>query len=164
MNAKQMTADLEANGGTDGGNRSDRSNSPDHSGVNDAVLATRASLGLDRWVQYVFVVVAAFFLWFLDKVATLVWQNFAEPPTVTITAVAAVISISGTVALYRNERAHTMVSDVVAELAKVSWPSRKETYASTIIVIVTSLIAASVVGAFDFVWSFLTDLLYKHKV
>jgi len=165
MNPKHMTADLEANGGTDtegGEGHGDRN--PDQSGVNSAVLTTRASLGLDRWVQYVFVVVAAFFLWFLDKVATLVWQNFAEPPSVVITAAAAVISIGGTVALYRNERAHTLVTDVVSELAKVTWPSRKETYASTIVVIVTSLIAAGVVGAFDFVWSFLTDLLYKHKV
>jgi preprotein translocase subunit SecE len=165
MNAKHMTADLEANGGTDtDGGSGNQPNDPDRSGVNDAVLTTRASLGLDRWVQYVFVVVAAFFLWFLDKVATLVWQNFAEPPSVAITAVAAVISIGGTVALYRKERAHTLVADVVTELAKVTWPSRKETYASTIVVIVTSLIAAGVVGAFDFVWSFLTDLLYKHKV
>jgi preprotein translocase subunit SecE len=127
-------------------------------------VAPTASLGLSRWVQYVFVVVAAVLLWFLDKVGTLVWQNFAEPPTVTITALAAVISISGTVALYRTERAHDLVTDVVIELSKVTWPTRRETYASTIVVIVTSLIAAAIVGAFDFVWSYFTDLLYKHKV
>jgi preprotein translocase subunit SecE len=128
------------------------------------VVTSAASLGLSRWVQYVFVVAAAIMLWFLDKAGTLVWQNFAEPPTVLITALAAVISISGTVAVYRNQRAHHLVTDVVLELSKVSWPTRKETYASTIVVIVTSLIAAAVVGAFDFVWSYFTDLLYKHKV
>jgi preprotein translocase subunit SecE len=127
-------------------------------------VTSTASLGLSRWVQYVFVIVAAVMLWFLDKVGTLVWQNFAEPPTVAITAMAAVISISGTVAVYRNERAQHLVTDVVLELSKVTWPTRKETYASTIVVIVTSLIAAAVVGAFDFVWSYFTDLLYKHKV
>jgi preprotein translocase subunit SecE len=77
---------------------------------------------------------------------------------------AAVVSVAATIALYRNERSQTLVIDVVAELSKVTWPSRKETYASTVVVIVTSLIAAGVVGAFDFVWSFFTDLLYKHKV
>jgi preprotein translocase subunit SecE len=121
-------------------------------------------LGLSRWVQYVFVVAAAFLLWFLDKVATLVWQNFAEPPRPVITAGSALIALGIALALYRNERANTLVTEVVTELAKVSWPSRKETYASTIVVIVTSLIAAAVIGAFDFVWSFFTDLLYKHKV
>jgi len=122
------------------------------------------ALGLTRWVQYVFVVGAALSLWFLDKVATLVWQNFAEPPPALITAGSVIISIGATIALYRNERAHTLVAEVVAELAKVTWPTRKETYASTIVVIITSLLAAGIVGAFDFVWSFLTDLLYKHKV
>jgi len=158
MNAKEMTADPEAPGGPG----SEREPPPDASGAIET--HTRGSLGLTRWVQYVFVVTAAFFLWFLDKVATLVWQNFAEPPAVVITALSAVIAIGATVSLYRNERAHTLVVDVVAELAKVTWPSRKETYASTIVVIVTSLIAAAIVGAFDYVWSFLTDLLYQHKV
>jgi preprotein translocase subunit SecE len=127
-------------------------------------VSSTASLGLTRWVQYVFVVVALLLLWFLDKVGTLVWQNFAEPPTVAITALAAVISVSGTVAVYRNERAHDLVTDVVVELSKVTWPTRKETYSFTVVVIITSLIAAAVVGAFDFVWSYFTDLLYKHKV
>ena len=107
---------------------------------------------------------AAFLLWFLDKVGTLVWQNFAEPPAVIITAASVVISVVATIAVYRNAAAHHLVAQVVAELAKVTWPSRKETYASTIVVIITSLIAAGIVGGFDFVWSFFTDLLYKHKV
>jgi preprotein translocase subunit SecE len=136
----------------------------DYSGGAIESTGTSTVLGLTRWIQYVFVVGAALLLWFLDKVATLVWQNFAEPPTATITAASVVISIAATIAVYRNATAHTLVAQVVAELAKVTWPSRKETYASTIIVIITSLIAAGVVGGFDFVWSFFTDLLYKHKV
>jgi preprotein translocase subunit SecE len=127
-------------------------------------VSSTASLGLTRWVQYVFVVGAAILLWFLDKTGTLVWQNFAEPPTLAISALAAVISVSTTIAVYRNEHAHDLVTDVVLELSKVTWPTRKETYSWTVVVIVTSLIAAAIVGAFDFVWSYFTDLLYKHKV
>lgn len=163
MNAKDMTADSEAptsaGGGDDGGFGG--SKRPE-GGIE--TLPVRATLGLARWVQYVFVVAGLFFLWFLDKVATLVWSNFAEPPATTITAISAVIGLGGAVALYKNERVHSLVTDVVTELAKVTWPTRQETYISTIVVIVTSLIAAAVVGAFDFVWSFFTDLLYKHKV
>ena len=161
MNAtKHMTADPEGHSTEEG---HDEPANQQGSEI-ESLGPSRSNLGLQRWVQYVFVVGAAFVLWFLDKVATLVWQNFAEPPAVLITAVAAVIAIGGTISVYRNERAHTLVTDVVTELAKVTWPTRKETYASTIVVIVTSLIAAAIVGAFDFVWSFLTDLLYKHKV
>jgi preprotein translocase subunit SecE len=166
MNAiKEISADPEAPDSDppepySGGRSADADN---NSGALETTGVSSA-LGLTRWVQYVFVVGAALLLWFLDKVATLTWQNFAEPPAVVITAGSVVVSIVGTLALYRNERAHTLVTEVVAELAKVTWPTRKETYASTIVVIITSLLAAGIVGAFDFVWSFLTDLLYKHKV
>lgn len=166
MNAKDITADSSAPagaGGGDGGGIGDP-RGPREGGGAIETLPARATLGLTRWVQYVFVVSGLFFLWFLDKLVTLVWSNFAEPPATVITAIAAVIGLGGAIALYRNERIHTLVTEVVTELAKVTWPTREETYVSTIVVIVTSLIAAAVVGAFDFVWSFVTDLLYKHKV
>jgi preprotein translocase SecE subunit len=162
MNAKDITADSSApagaagSGGDGGGPRS--------GGGAIETLPARATLGLARWVQYVFVLAGLFFLWFLDKLVTLVWSNFAEPPATAITGLAAIVGLGGAIALYRNERIHTLVTDVVVELAKVTWPTRQETYVSTVVVIVTSLIAAAVVGAFDFVWSFFTDLLYKHKV
>jgi preprotein translocase subunit SecE len=161
MNAKEITADPTAPGGPG----SERDLPPPSTAQSSAIEGhARATLGLTRWVQYVFVLTAAFILWFLDKVATLVWQNFAEPPAALLTAFSAVIAIGATIALYRNERVHTLVIDVVAELDKVTWPSRRETYASTIVVIVTSLIAAAIIGAFDYVWSLVTDLLYQHKV
>jgi preprotein translocase subunit SecE len=164
MAIKEITAEPEAPSPDDDPREDGRTSSARADASVATVTGGSRTLGLSRWVQYVFVVVAAFLLWFLDKVATLVWQNFAEPPRAVITAGAALIAIGGTLALYRHERAHDLVTDVVTELAKVTWPSRKETYASTIVVIVTSLIAAAIIGAFDFVWSFFTDLLYKHKV
>jgi preprotein translocase subunit SecE len=128
-----------------------------------ATVSTRG-LGLSRWVQYVFVVVAAFVFWLTDKLITLGWQYVDEPNDVIVTALSAVVGVGVALGLYRNEKSHRLVVDVVSELSKVSWPSRKETYASTIIVIVTSIIAAAIVGSFDFVWSAITDLLYKYKV
>ena len=128
-----------------------------------AVVSTRG-LGLTRWVQYVFVLVAAFVLWLADKLITLGWQYFDEPNDVVVTVISAAIGFGTALGLYRTEKSHRLVVDVVSELSKVSWPSRKETYASTIVVIVTSIIAAAIVGSFDFVWSAITDLLYKYKV
>jgi preprotein translocase subunit SecE len=163
MNAKDITADSGAPTGAGGGDGGGLGG-PRGGGGAIETLPARATLGLARWVQYVFVVAGLFFLWFLDKLVTLLWSNFAEPPATAITGIAAVIGLGGAIALYRNERVHTLVTDVVTELAKVTWPTRQETYVSTVVVIVTSLIAAAIVGAFDFVWSFFTDLLYKHKV
>jgi preprotein translocase subunit SecE len=126
-------------------------------------VSTRG-LGLNRWVQYVFVVLAAFVLWLANKLVILVWQNWAEPNEVVATVLSAAIAVSLALYGYRNEKSHRLVVDVVSELSKVTWPSRKETYASTIVVVVTSIIAAAIIGSFDFVWSAITDLLYKYKV
>ena len=43
------------------------------------------------------------------------------------------------------------------ELEKVSWPTRKETSAATVVVIVTVTISALVLTAFDWIWAFLAN-------
>jgi preprotein translocase SecE subunit len=119
------------------------------------------SLGLERWVQMAFLAFGLGTLWVLDKVISLVWDRFAEPTPELVTFVAFVLAAVITIALYRNPKVSRISHEIVGELAKVSWPSRKETQVSTIVVIVTSLIAAVIVGAFDAAWSAITDLIYK---
>jgi preprotein translocase subunit SecE len=122
------------------------------------------ALGLSRWVQYVFVVIGVFFFWLLDKVANLVLQTFTDPNPELVTVVSLVLGGFIAVRLYKHEASHRLAAEIVGELAKVSWPSRQETYASSVIVIITSLIAAAIVGSFDAGWSFITDFLYKHQI
>jgi preprotein translocase subunit SecE len=143
---------------------SEQQSPPRSAGGSGISTVSSRGLGLSRWVQYVFVVIAAFVLWLADKLITVVWQNWDEPNDVVVTVLSAAVGVAVALVLYRNEKSHRMVVDVVSELSKVTWPSRKETYASTIVVIVTSIIAAAIVGSFDFVWSAITDLLYKYKV
>jgi len=119
------------------------------------------SLGLDRWVQIAFMAFALLLLWLLDKIITLIWNRFAEPIPSLVTLLAAVTAIGTTVLLYRQEKVSRVAHEVVGELTKVSWPSRKETQVSTLVVIITSVIAAIIVGAFDAAWSAITDLIYK---
>jgi preprotein translocase subunit SecE len=119
------------------------------------------SLGLDRWVQIAFMAFTLLLLWLLDKIITLIWDRFAEPTPSLVTLLAAVIAISTTMVLYRQEKVSRVAHEVVGELTKVSWPSRKETQVSTLVVIITSVIAAIIVGTFDAAWSAITDLIYK---
>jgi preprotein translocase subunit SecE len=42
----------------------------------------------------------------------------------------------------------------------VTWPSLRETRASTIAVVVASAIAAVILGVFDFAWGWLSGKLY----
>ena len=119
------------------------------------------SLGLDRWVQIAFMAFALLLLWLLDKIITLVWDRFAEPKPSLVTLLAAAIAIGSTLLLYRQEKVSRLAHEIVGELTKVSWPSRKETQVSTLVVIITSVIAAVIVGTFDAAWSAITDLIYK---
>lgn len=45
------------------------------------------------------------------------------------------------------------LTDVKVELNKVTWPTRKDTYASTIVVIVLVLVAAAYLGGIDLILS-----------
>ncbi|MCX6349990.1 MAG: preprotein translocase subunit SecE [Candidatus Aureabacteria bacterium] len=53
------------------------------------------------------------------------------------------------------------ISGAKAELKKVAWPSRKELYDSTRVVIVASLILAVFIGSVDYLFSFLVNLIFK---
>lgn len=51
--------------------------------------------------------------------------------------------------------------DSYKELKKVSWPTRKELFKSTWVVIVIVVITAALVYAFDAVFSLITNLFYN---
>jgi preprotein translocase SecE subunit len=119
------------------------------------------TLGLARWVQMTFMAFGLLLLWVLDKAIAIGWDKFAEPKPELVTLVAAIVATTVTMLLYRNATVSRAAHEVVGELARVSWPSRKETQVSTVVVIITSIIAAAIVGAFDAAWSAITDLIYK---
>jgi preprotein translocase SecE subunit len=54
----------------------------------------------------------------------------------------------------------TLSDEVIIELRKVSWPTREETYYSTLVVIITVLIMAAILGLFDAIWLKVTNLIY----
>ena len=52
-------------------------------------------------------------------------------------------------------RAVTFFNEVWLELRKVHWPTRKETYAATVVVLVVTLTVATFLGLVDFGLSYL---------
>jgi preprotein translocase subunit SecE len=122
---------------------------------------TAKTLGLTRWVQMAFVAFWLLLVWLLDKIVTIVWDKFAEPQPLVVTAGSLLVAAAVTYALYRHERVNQVANEVVGELTKVTWPTRKETQVATVVVIVTSLIAAAIIGVFDAAWSWVTDFIYK---
>jgi preprotein translocase subunit SecE len=82
------------------------------------------------------------------------------PSELHITLGAAAASLFLFIYLYRNERVYGLATEVAAELKKVTWPNAKETRSATIVVIVMTIISASILGLFDLVWGKVTQLIY----
>lgn len=77
------------------------------------------------------------------------------------TLIGLVIAIGGIVYAVKNPRAWEFSNDVVNELKKVTWPEKQQMQRSTVVVIITTLIIAFILGLFDFVWGELTGLIYS---
>lgn len=118
-------------------------------------------LGLERWVQFAFVALAVFIVYVTDKLVTFVWEFWAEPSDTIVTAIAVALGIAGSVIAYQNDRFRDFCTEVVTELSKVTWPTREETWYSTLVVLTASFIAAVYTGMFDAIWSAVTDLIYS---
>jgi len=103
--------------------------------------------------------VILFFL--LNWTGDWIWGYFSRHPSeFAIDAVAFVVALVTGIALYRNERVYGLANEVATELKKVTWPTRKETQAATLVVVVTVLISVVLLGFFDAIWSWLTDRIY----
>lgn len=60
----------------------------------------------------------------------------------------------------KSKKVHTnYAKEVIAELKKVSWPSKKEVVKATGVVIAISAVLGIVVGAFDYLFSTLINLI-----
>jgi preprotein translocase SecE subunit len=125
----------------------------------DAAAMT-SLLGPERWVQFGFIALGFVVFFVADKLVTLAWEQFAEPdPMITATS-AGILGLLGAFFAYRHPQSRKLADEVVAELSQVTWPSREETYTSTIVVVVTSVAAAAYTGVFDAIWSAITDYVY----
>ena len=125
------------------------------------------TLGVERWVQFAYAACAITLAWFLIKLSGSVWTLLADTvdsvpePNDTIIAVGAgLVAFITAVVTYRSKKIHTFVVEVCVELSKVTWPTRKETWSQTVVVIIVSIIAAAILGVFDAFWAQITDLIY----
>jgi preprotein translocase SecE subunit len=140
---------------------SDLANQPPDGDGGDIVGAGKRTLGVERWVQLCYVVIALMLIWLFDHLISGIWYIFADPNESLVTAGAVVAGLASAIILYQNKPTYGLVHDVVDEMSNVTWPSRKETSSSTMIVVVTSIVAAIMLFLFDSVWSAVTDLVYK---
>ena len=90
-----------------------------------------------------------------------IWGYFTVAPSeFMITAIAFVVALGVGIYMYTNEQIYGLANEVSAELKKVAWPSGKDVKAATIVVIIMTVISATILGLFDAVWSKVTTLIY----
>ncbi len=124
-------------------------------------------MGLTKYVHVTYLVGTLVVGWLFVKITETIWTSLnltftaVPPPTNLLELIigggsAAALGIY----LWRHPKVNSLVVEIVVELSKVSWPTRKELSASTVVVIVLSIIASIILGLFDFFWAWCTDLIY----
>ena len=129
--------------------------------------ASPTVMGLMKYVYVLYFAGALLLAWLLSNLTDSVWTtlnlNFrwviAPMRGASVFAGAGVAAIV-TWNMWRNPKVNRLAVEVVTELSKVTWPTRKELSASTVVVVVISIIAAIILGLFDFFWAWFTDMIY----
>ena len=114
-------------------------------------------MGPNKFVHLTFALGAILAAFILSRASDWIWSYFAKPNELVVNLFAIVVAGGAGLIAYRNERVFASVVDVTRELEKVSWPTRKETSAATVVVLVTVIISAVVLSAFDALWAFFTN-------
>ena|SRR2546421_1299776 len=114
-------------------------------------------MGPNKFVHLMFAVGSLLVAFLLSKAGDWVWSYFSKPNDLVINGAALLLGATAGIVAYRNERVFAAAVEVTRELEKVSWPTRKETSAATVVVIVTVTISALVLTAFDWIWAFLAN-------
>jgi preprotein translocase subunit SecE len=118
-------------------------------------------MGPNKYVHMMFAVGGLLLAFLLAKTGDWVWSFFAKPNDLAVNGGAVVVAGLAAFLAYRNERVFAAAYDVTTELEKVTWPSRKETYAATLVVMVTVTIASAIMWSFDLVWGSLANLVIR---
>jgi preprotein translocase subunit SecE len=114
-------------------------------------------MGPNKFVHLTFLVGGLLVAFVLARAIDWGWSYFAKPSDIIVNLVSIAIAGGAALALYRNEKAYASVVEVTRELEKVTWPTRKETSAATIVTLVTVVISALILSGFDAIWSGFTN-------
>ncbi len=113
-----------------------------------------------KWTHVLFAVGGIILAWLLSKSGDWAWSYFGKPNSFAVGTGAFLVAGIATLIAWKNEQLFGLAQEVTTELKKVTWPTRKETVSSTIVVIVTTIVASLLLGVFDGVWSWVTRMIY----
>lgn len=121
---------------------------------------TPTTIGLSRYVHFGFFAAGFILTYVLIKIVDSLWTRLWASNDLVVISISVAIAGSATFYAWRHPKVNLLAKEIATELSKVTWPTRKETSAFTVTVIVTTAIAATILGFYDMFWAFLTGLVY----
>lgn len=121
-------------------------------------------MNTQMWVKVSLMTAAVISFFIFEQLLDIIWDSMALPmfDEWGVTPVQ-LISVAMAGALFwvlnKNIKVSNFMSEVVVELSKVTWPVRKETLMSAVIVVVMVGIASLILFVFDSLWATLTQKL-----
>lgn len=113
-----------------------------------------------KWVHVMFAVGGIILAWLFAKCGDWAWSYFGKPNELVVGLGSVVLASIGTFIAWKNETVFGLANEVTTELRKVTWPDRKDLLNSTVIVIITTIVSALLLGFFDAIWSSATKMIY----
>jgi preprotein translocase subunit SecE len=118
-----------------------------------------------RWVSIGYVAAAALAHLLFSRIAELVWDLARWPypeewPLTPPELVGFVFFVITLVILRRTPVVNVFMNESAAEIAKVTYPEKKETYMTTGVVVLVTAIAAVILAVYDVIWGWFVKLLY----
>jgi preprotein translocase subunit SecE len=124
---------------------------------------------ISKWVNLVFACVAILSFIVFDKALEWIWAVWGQSlpvdhqiigSSLTLTTLLGLgMAVGLTLYLYRKPGTFSYMSEVVAELQRVTWPTMDETKRSTLVVIVFTILLSAYLAVFDWVWKIVTDFI-----
>ena len=114
-------------------------------------------MGPNKFVHLTFAVGALLAAFVISRAVDWGWSYFTKPNDLVVNLLAILVAGGAAIAVYRNERAYSSIVEVTRELEKVTWPTRKETSAATVVVLVTVMLSAIILSGFDAIWAGFTN-------
>jgi preprotein translocase subunit SecE len=121
-----------------------------------------------RWAHATFGVFALMAAWMFGLMIEDVWGwawsvwpvQVGRPSELWARGLGLVVGLALIVWLWTRERYFKFISDVAVEVSQIVWPTRAETRAATIVVVIITIICSLILFAMDTFWSRTTDWLY----
>lgn len=170
--------DAAADESEEANDESEEGEQSDELAAGDSEDSVARQLGADRYVMAGFFAVAILGGYVLGKTTQTIWANLAsrdwfnqalpslaavseESRTTFSMVFGGVIALVLVLRTYRRPDVRTWTDEVVSELMKVKWPTKKDVTNSTLVVIAASSFATLYLALLDRLWSFVTSIVYR---